>query len=186
MNMNGKEIEVTRTYLQINDPGEFTPTYVEDARLRIEEVKNCPASFHRFLYREVGRFYHWTDRLAWTDEETRAYLAQASLSLYVMYYAGAPAGYFELNKETDGATEIAYFGLLPEFIGKGLGKHLLSVAIQKAWMQGASRVWLHTCTLDDAAALPNYLKRGFKAFKEEKYCTTIAPDEELRAKITGS
>lgn len=182
--MSGKEIEVTRTYLQISAPDEFTPTYVDDARIRIDLVKNCPASFHRYLYREVGRYYHWTDRLALSDDEIRAYLAQPGFSLYVMYVEGAPAGYFELNKEADGATEIAYFGLLPEFIGQGLGKHLLSVAIQKAWELGATRVWLHTCTLDGAAALPNYLKRGFKPFKEEKYFTTIAPDEELRGKLS--
>src|ERR1044072_8379115 len=181
--MSDKEIEVTRTYLHITDPDQFTPTFVDDDRLRIEAVKNCPASFHRYLYREVGRFYHWTDRLAWTDEEIRAYLAQAGLTLFVMYFEGAPAGYFELNKAVDGATEIAYFGLLPEYIGKGLGKHLLSVAIERAWIDGATRVWLHTCTLDDAAALPNYLKRGFKPFKEETYTTVIASHEQLRAQI---
>ncbi len=182
MNTENKQIEVTRTYLQITDPDQFNPTFIDDAHIRIERVKNCPASFHRYLYREVGRFYHWTDRLSWSDEDIRAYLADESLSLYVLYYEGAPAGYFELNKETDGATEIAYFGLLPEYLGKGLGKHLLSVAIDRAWINGATRVWLHTCTLDDAAALPNYLKRGFKPFKEETYFTEIAPGEELRGK----
>jgi GNAT superfamily N-acetyltransferase len=64
-----------------------------------------------------------------------------------------------------------------------LGKHLLSAAIAQAWRDGAKRVWLHTCTLDDAAALPNYLKRGFNPFKVEKYFTTIAPDEQLRVKV---
>lgn len=183
MNETGKQLEVTRTYLQITDPDQFNPTFVDDERIRIEQVNNCPASFHRYLYREVGRFYHWIDRLSWSDEEIRAYLAQDGLTLYVMYYGGAPAGYFELSKAADGATEIAYFGLLPEYIGKGLGKHLLSVAIDQAWIDGATRVWLHTCTLDDAAALPNYLRRGFKPFKEEKYFTEIAPDEVLRASI---
>jgi GNAT superfamily N-acetyltransferase len=183
MNEEGKQVEVTRTYLQITDPQAFNPTFVETEQIRIDQVKNCPASFHRYLYREVGRFYHWTDRLGWTDEEIRAYLAQASLTLFVLYCEGAPAGYFELSKAADGATEIAYFGLLPEYLGKGLGKHLLSVAIDTAWKNGATRVWLHTCTLDDPAALPNYLKRGFKPFREEKYFTEIAPDEELRGKV---
>ena len=65
--------------------------------------------------------------------------------------------------------EIAYFGLLPEFLGKGLGKLLLTLAVTEAWDSGARRVWLHTCTLDDPAALPNYLRRGFRKFKEERY-----------------
>jgi GNAT superfamily N-acetyltransferase len=86
-----------------------------------------------------------------------------------MKYSEEPAGYFELRKCEDGSTEIAYFGLLPAFLGRGLGKHLLTAATEQAWAEGANRVWLHTCTLDDPAALPNYLKRGFKPCKTEKY-----------------
>jgi GNAT superfamily N-acetyltransferase len=183
MNPQGKVIEVKRTYLQLNDPDEFTATFITDEGAEIVRVENCPASFYRYLYGEVGRLYHWIDRLVWTDEEIVAHLAQAHLSLYVLYYQGAPAGYFELSKEEDGSTEIAYFGLLQEFIGRGLGKHLLSTAIQQAWQDGARRVWLHTCTLDDPAALPNYLKRGFQPFNEEIYFTTIAPDEKLHARV---
>jgi GNAT superfamily N-acetyltransferase len=82
---------------------------------------------------------------------------------------GAPAGYFELRRCEDGSTEIAYFGLLPEFKGRGFGKHLLTLAAQTAWARGARRLWLHTCTLDDPAALPNYQKRGFRPFKQETY-----------------
>jgi len=82
---------------------------------------------------------------------------------------GETAGYFELRKCEDGSVELAYFGLMPKFLGRGLGKHLLTCATEKAWTLGANRVWLHTCTLDDRAALPNYLKRGFKPFKNEKY-----------------
>jgi GNAT superfamily N-acetyltransferase len=183
MSKEGKEIEVTRTYLQLNNPDEFSASYTNDAQARIEQVLNCPAAFYRYLYREVGRFYHWTDRLAWTDEEILAHLAQDALTLYVLYYQGAPAGYFELLREEDGSTELAYFGLMQEFLGKGLGKHLLSTAIEQAWRDGATRVWLHTCTLDDPAALPNYVKRGFNPFKQETYFTTIAPDERLRVTL---
>jgi len=66
-----------------------------------------------------------------------------------------------------GSVEIAYFGLLPEFVGRGLGGHLLSVAVERAFESGARRVWLHTCTRDNPAALPNYLKRGFLPFRTE-------------------
>ena len=86
-----------------------------------------------------------------------------------MTVAGAPAGYFELRGDRVGGTEIAYFGLLPEFTGRGLGGYLLTVAVQRAWATGTERVWLHTNTLDHPAALPNYLKRGFRAFHSETY-----------------
>ncbi len=85
----------------------------------------------------------------------------------------AVAGYFELRNCEDGSVEIAYFGLLPEFLGRGLGKHLLTCATEQAWADGANRVWLHTCTLDDPAALPNYLKRGFRPFRTEKYTANL-------------
>lgn len=178
---NGKSIEVTRTYLQMSAPEELAPVHLTNPRLRIDQAHACPASFYRYLYREVGRLYHWIDRLGWSDEEIRAHLANDAITLWVMYYDGAPAGYFELLRYEDGSTEIAYFGLLQEYLGRGFGKHLLSVAVESAWSTGANRVWLHTCTLDDPAAMPNYLKRGFKPFKQETYFTTISPDEQLRA-----
>lgn len=162
-------VEVTRTYLQLLSPGDLVAASSADPRLRLERVEECPASFHRYLYAEVGRAYHWVDRLGWTDEETRAYLASPTVSLWVLYFSGGPAGYFELRRHHDGSVEIAYFGLLPEFTRRGFGKHLLTEAVRHAWAQGARRVWLHTCTLDDAAALPNYVARGFRPFKTEGY-----------------
>lgn len=166
------DTEVVRTYLEMRQPGELKDAPLDSVG-RLEQVHDCPVSFHRFLYQEVGRHYHWRDRLMWTDEEIRRYLADPRMTLHVLYVRGAPAGYFELRRDGEGGIEIAYFGLLPEFIGRGWGKGLLSVAVKTAWSQGANRVWLHTCTLDDPAALPNYLKRGFKPFKEEKYQTTV-------------
>jgi len=176
------DFEVTRTYLQLARPEDLVPARVDDARVRIDRVAECPASFFRYLYREVGRLYHWTDRLPWTDEQTREHLARPEITLWVMYSEGAPAGYFELEQHDDGSIEIAYFGLMQEFLGRGLGKHLLTVAAEQAWSDGANRVWLHTCTLDDPAALPNYLKRGLKPFKKETYVTELGPDEELRVR----
>jgi len=40
-------------------------------------------------------------------------------------------------------------------------------AIDRAWSYQPERLWLHTCTEDHPKALPNYLKAGFKIFKEE-------------------
>jgi GNAT superfamily N-acetyltransferase len=178
----GTPIEVTRTYLQLTHTDELNAARLSEDRAEIVQVLNCPASFYRYLYAEVGRLYHWTDRLPWTDDEIRAHLARPAITLWVMFVEGSPAGYFELERHADGSTEIAYFGLLQESLGRGLGKHLLTEAVTRAWQQGANRVWLHTCTLDDPAALPNYLKRGFKPFKEENYFTTVSAEEEQSGK----
>jgi GNAT superfamily N-acetyltransferase len=165
-----RSIEVKRTYLEMKAPSDLKPARTANAEARVERVEGSPASFYRYLYAEVGRAYRWMDRLAWTDGDIRAHLASPGVSLWLLTVRGAPAGYFELKATPqDGSVEIAYFGLLPEFIGRGLGKHLLTEAVEKAWSLGASRVWLHTCSLDDAAALPNYVSRGFRPFHEETY-----------------
>jgi GNAT superfamily N-acetyltransferase len=162
-------VEVKRTYLEMTAPADLRPARSVDPDARLERIEGCPASFYRYLYAEVGRAYRWVDRLQWTDEEVRAHLASPAVSLWLLTVHAAPAGYFELKAAPDGSVEIAYFGLLPEFIGRGYGKRLLTEAVERAWFLGARRVWLHTCSLDDPAALPNYLARGFRPFREEIY-----------------
>jgi GNAT superfamily N-acetyltransferase len=162
-------IKVIRTYLQMVSPDELKAALFADNRLRVEQVIECPPSFFRYLYSEVGRNYHWVDRLGWTNEQIRAYISQPSVTLWVLYCAGAPGGYFELRQYEDDSVEIAYFGLLEEFIGRGLGKYLLTTAVKQAWKKTTSRIWVHTCTLDHPAALSNYLNRGFKQFRQETY-----------------
>lgn len=158
-----------RTYVEMRQPSELRPARPPALPTRIERVADCPPAFWRFLYTEVGRQYHWFDRLPWTDDRIRAYLEDPALTLYVMWVAGAPAGYFELHTEPDGAVEIVYFGLLDHFTGRGFGGHMLTEAVKEAWASGATRVWLHTNTLDHPAALPNYLKRGFHVTRTEVY-----------------
>lgn len=160
---------VTRTYLEMRSAGELTPAREPGPGSRVERVGGCPPSFFRYLYTEVGRAYHWTDRVGWTDDEIAAYLADGSVTVHVLYVEHAPAGYYELRRHHDGSVEIAYFGLLPEYTGRGFGGWLLTRAVRDAWGGGAMRVWLHTCTLDHASALPNYRKRGFVPYKTETY-----------------
>ncbi len=168
-------VQVTRTHVELLDPSALRPAPRPDPRARVERVFGCPASFFRYLYAEVGRGYFWLERVHWTDEQVRARLAQAAVSLHLLTVAGAPAGYFELEKHYDGSVEISYFGLLPEFRGRGLGKYMLTEAAQAAWALAANRVWLHTCTLDHPGALANYLGRGFRPFKTETYEASL-PD----------
>ena len=168
-------VQVTRTHVELACPSALRPAPSPDPRARVERVHCCPASFFRYLYAEVGRGYFWIERVRWTDEQIRARLADPAVSLRLLSVAGAPAGYFELESHRDGSVEISYFGLLPEFRGRGLGRYMLTEAAQAAWALGASRVWLHTCSLDHPGALANYLGRGFRPFKTETY-EAILPD----------
>jgi ribosomal protein S18 acetylase RimI-like enzyme len=168
-------VPVVRTYLEMTSPDQLRPAPPPEPAPRLERVGECPASFFRYLYAEVGRAFHWTDRLGWDDATIRAYLDDPATSLWLLSWEGAPAGYFELRDPGEGAVEITYFGLLPEYFGRGWGGHLLTQAVESAWGLGASRVWLHTCTLDHPAALPNYLRRGFRRVREETYTANLAP-----------
>jgi GNAT superfamily N-acetyltransferase len=162
-------IDVTRTYLSMAAPTDLTPAAVPEVQARIERLGFCPIVFFRYLYAEVGRQYRWTDRLSWSDERIRAYLDAGDVALYVLYVESAPAGYFELKRHEDASTEIAYFGLMGDYIGRGLGGWLLTQAVEAAWAGQPSRVWLHTCTLDHPSALPNYVRRGFRLVRQEVY-----------------
>ena len=166
------KVSVTRTYLEMRSPADLNPEGTAGAEVRLEAVKDCPWHFYRYLYAEVGREYHWKDRLSWAESQFREWLAGPSV-IWLLSVAGAPAGFFELRGHDDGSREIAYFGLMPEYLGQGLGKFLLTRSVQEAWALKPTRVWLHTCTLDHPGALPNYLKRGFRKSGEEVFVTTI-------------
>jgi ribosomal protein S18 acetylase RimI-like enzyme len=159
-----------RTFLEMTDRSVLTDdASVPPPGVTLERSESCPPTLWRRLYTEVGREYHWVDRLAWSDEEIARYLSDPDLELWVLREEGEPAGYFELRRHADDAVEIAYFGLLPHAIGRGLGKFMLRRAVERAWDRGAVRVWLHTSSLDHSSALSNYLARGFSIWKQETY-----------------
>ncbi len=153
-------------YVEMTAPDQAKLAFVDVPHARIEQLGRVDVPFYRFLYKAVGDAVRWRDRNFLSDDELAAALAAAHV--FVLYVQGVPAGYAELV-QTGESVELAFFGLRPEFHGLGLGKHLLSYAVQKAWdMTGVRRVWLHTCNLDSPHALDNYLKRGFRLFKEER------------------
>ena len=123
---------------------------------------------NKFFYKQVGKKHRWIDRLIWSDEKWMTYISNRNLETYVISKYDELVGFFELlyNPELK-ETEISYFGLLEEYIGKGIGGFALSSAIRKAFEKNINRVWLHTCTLDHPNALKNYIARGMTVFKKE-------------------
>ena len=159
--------EVTTYYLEMKSLSEFKR---KNSTVEGFEIIKCDIplpEYNRFFYLTVGSPWQWIDKLSWSLEQWREYVERDDLHTWVGYLHGTPAGYFELEKQPDKSVLLAYFGLIPQFIGKGLGSMLLSKAIECAWEMGASRVWLHTCTRDHAHALGNYQARGFKIYKTE-------------------
>jgi len=164
---NKPDVLIT-TYLQMTSPSEFTPSFIQATDIEIVKMEMPDLAFYKFLYQSVGEEWAWRDRLVMPNSELRKILSSENTQVHVLYVSGSPGGYVELFKHEDGSVEIMYFGLRRDYMGRGLGKHLLSYGIDSAWKMNANRVWLHTCNLDGPHALANYQKRGFKVFKTEE------------------
>ncbi len=157
-------IETTVTYLEmLEKPRAAGPAPPSDGISVVHAV--CPTvSFYRFLYGTVGAPWHWVDRFKLGDDQLAAIVQDPRVGTFVLYVRGVPAGYIELDWRRAPDVEIAYFGIVPEFIGRGLGPYLLRFGIDTAWERGARRIWLHTCTLDHPRALDTYLRAGFRIY----------------------
>ena len=166
-------VEVVRTYLELRSPEQLRTVVSSDPTLKFVHRTAIAVDHYRRLYQSVGDRYYWHDRNAWSDVQLAAHLASPRIFVWECLVGEETAGFFELVKHDDGAAEIAYFGLVEKFIGRGIGKAMLTRAAQEAWALGASRVWLHTCTLDSPRALPNYLARGFEETRKEVYTQVL-------------
>lgn len=173
-----RRVDVVRTYLTLDDPARLRLARAPalDAPIRIERRDPCPVALYRRLYRDVGGPWFWHERLDWTDAALEAHLASPDVAVWELLVGDESAGYFELRRHEDGSVQIDYFGLVPKFIGRGLGGMMLTRAVQEAWAMGARRVWLHTCTLDSPRALPGYKARGFREYKTERLQVDIEGD----------
>jgi GNAT superfamily N-acetyltransferase len=159
------------TYLEMRSPDQLRPKRA-DARFQVCEKMEGDWRFNRDLYLRVGEQWDWSDKRLWTDQQWKEYATAPELGTFAGYYNDVLAGYYELRRDPNGGVEIAYFGLLPEFIGRGLGGALLTSAIEEAWSRHRgvvpTRVWVHTCNRDHPQALANYRARGMVVYKVEE------------------
>jgi len=159
-------MKVTITYLEMfARPGWVVPPPREG--IAVVHARRPTVAYYRFLYDAVGRDYDWRSRKRLSDAELAALLHDPRLEVHVLMADGVPAGFAELDRRVGGEIELVQFGLMPEFIGQGLGRYFLQWTIDRAWSYGPRWFWLHTCAKDHPAALPNYLKAGFAVYKEE-------------------
>ena len=160
------KLECVVTYLEMTDrPTTPTPPAPPGklALLRAE----CPtASFYRFLYEAVGTPWLWYERRLIEDQALEAIIQNPQTEIYVLYVSGVPAGYSELDLRKMPEIELAYFGLMPEFIGRGLGRYLLRWTVDQAWTHNPRRLWVHTCNLDHPRALGLYQRTGFVPYRQ--------------------
>ena len=165
-------VEVIVSYLEMLAPSSRSVPAPRDD-LTVVHVPAPTVPYYRSLYDAVGKEYHWLSRRQMSDEALAAILGDPRNELHVLHVAGIPAGFAELDRRQPNEIELVQFGLLAACIGQGLGKWFLQWTIAKAWSYQPKRLWLHTCTLDHPAALPNYQKAGFGLFKHETICREL-------------
>jgi GNAT superfamily N-acetyltransferase len=161
------ERPVTITYLEMTSPAQAAP-HAGERRLALGRVELLCPELNRFFYVAVGSEWWWHERIGWGRDRWLAWVDRPELETWIGYLEGTPVGYFELEAQPGGQVQIAYFGLLPSFIGRGLGTELLAAAVERAWEIADRRVWVHTCSLDHPRALPNYQARGFTIYSVEE------------------
>ena len=160
--------KIYRSYLEIKSLDELKEVKKPSKDYFVELADPDDFQLNKFFYKNIGKNCQWIDRLVWTDLNWIDYISNDQLFTYILKDKSEIAGYFELlfNKQSK-EVEIAYFGVLEEYIGKKLGGYLLSEAIKFSFNLGCIRLWVHTCSLDHKNALHNYQSRGMKIFKSE-------------------
>ena len=160
-------IHVERNFLELRDLKNLKAHSFNKSKFMVKKILP-DFQLNKFFYKRVGKKHRWIDRLSWSDEKWINYISNKNLETYVICKHDDLAGFFELlyNPKLK-ETEISYFGLLEEYIGKGIGGYALGEAIKKSFKKNIDRVWLHTCTLDHPNALKNYIARGMTVFKKE-------------------
>ncbi len=170
------QLPVMITYLEMTSAPKSAPRPlpVQNSPVSLVKLKDCTVSFYRHLYNTIGEKWMWWEKRIATNEEIHSIVTRDTTDQYLLSVGGVPAGWAQLDNlgdfEGKGQTmEVGYFGLFPDFLGRGLGPYLLDFAIQTAWAHPSkpSRVQLNTCTLDHPSALPTYQKSGFSPYKQE-------------------
>lgn len=160
-------LPMTVTFLEMKaKPAVFPPPH-PSTKVAILRADKPPVHFYRYLYNTIGDPYYWVDRRRMDDDALKDLIQNPSLELYTLYVDGCPAGMAELDFREPHTGLLAYFGLMPEFIGRHLGYYFLYHTVQNAWTRAISTLLVNTCTLDHPRALPLYQRMGFVPYSRE-------------------
>jgi GNAT superfamily N-acetyltransferase len=176
-------IPVTITYLEMTErPPHPHLSPPQNLNCALLHVPRPSVRFYRYLYDAVGGPWLWFERRALDDGQLERIIHNERVEIHVLHVAGEPAGYAELDRRKGQDIELAYFGLMPDYIGRGLGRYLMTWAIDTAWNYAPDRVWVNTNTLDHPKALPLYQRCGFHPYKQEQ---VLFDDPRLNGLIPG-
>lgn len=168
VDMAPAELEIITTYLEMTAPPTRPSVPRPVGQFAVMRLERPSVPFYRYLYNQVGEPWMWVDRRRMSDAELAAAIGAEGVEIYVLYSGGEPAGYVELDRRAKPDIRIAYFGLTPAFIGRGLGRYLLSWAVDLAWSYGPERLLVSTWSFDHPRAFLNYQKAGFRPYRQER------------------
>jgi GNAT superfamily N-acetyltransferase len=152
------------TYLEMRERPSGPPVPAPFGKHALMRAEHCTVSFYRYLYETVGTPWLWYERRLISDAALADEIQKPTTEIFVLHVGGVPAGYFELDTEPPRETELRYFGLVPEFIGRGFGPFMLRAAIDQAWRRPLDRLWVHTRMFDHPKALGYYQRAGFVVY----------------------
>jgi ribosomal protein S18 acetylase RimI-like enzyme len=162
-----KQLEVVITYLEMTQRPIRPTIPTPPGRLALMRAEAPSVSYYRYLYHTVGEPWFWYTRRKMDDATLAALVHDPKVEIYVLYVNGEPAGYAELDRRPEPDIEIAYFGIFPQFVGRGFGPYLMNWAVDQAWQYGPKRLTVNTCTLDHPKALRTYQRVGFVVYQQE-------------------
>jgi GNAT superfamily N-acetyltransferase len=135
---------------------------------------------YRALYSRVGEPWLWFSRARISDPALARILDDPLVEALAFRRHGEYLALVELDFRKPQQCELSFLGLVPEAIGRGYGRVLITEAIGRAFARRIERLWLHTCTLDHPGALPFYMAAGFRPFRR---AIEIAQDPRLTGEM---
>lgn len=171
-----RRIPTVVTFLEMKSRPPAIPPPHPKGKVALLKAENPPVHFYRYLYDAVGRDYKWVDRKKLNDAQLAKLLADPRVEVYVLYVEGCPAGISELDFREDNIGQLAYFGLIPDYIGRKLSYFFLYHSALNAWVKPISKLLVNTCTLDHPRALPLYQRLGFVPYSREERFIEIPPE----------
>jgi len=156
--------------MEMRSPPSLDPPAPPHADIDLSRWSRPDVDEYLELFRRIGDPWLWYGRLLQPRDDIERLLAAPDYEVWRLRSGDRDVGLGELNRSRTGEVKLEYFGLVPEWIGSGVGGWFLRTLVDEAWRGGVERVWLHTCTEDHPAAVDVYRRIGFSVYRREVEC----------------
>lgn len=167
------------TFLEMKSRPATLPQIQADD-LSILQWQNPDLASYRALFKVIGESWLWQSRLFMADAKLEDIFHNPDIEIYRLFRDKTVVGLLELDFTSPGECELSFFGLVPQEIGKGAGRFLMTEAIRRAWARPIKRFWVHTCTFDHPKALAFYKRSGFTPYDVQ---VEVHPDPRLTGHV---